>query len=155
MDTICALSSGPPPSGVAVIRISGPETAAKQLLRDNAKAFFETMLPLPRILRSVRFVVSHGGAGVTQAAMMNGLPQVIIPIHVESQINGLRTASLGSGLVVEPVTAQAVCDAVKTVDQVRTFYERASDVALDIGRLDLPQDPCKRVAEKAITLLDG
>ena len=28
METICALSSGPPPSGVAVIRISGPETAA-------------------------------------------------------------------------------------------------------------------------------
>lgn len=26
MDTICALSSGPPPSGVAVIRISGPQT---------------------------------------------------------------------------------------------------------------------------------
>ncbi|MCZ4297004.1 tRNA uridine-5-carboxymethylaminomethyl(34) synthesis GTPase MnmE [Henriciella marina] len=41
-DTICALASGPPPSAIAIVRISGPS------VRDICASMFEAGLPAPR-----------------------------------------------------------------------------------------------------------
>ena len=142
-------------SGVPVSAfITGPDTAAKAMLRERAHRFHETMPQLSEAFKSCSFVISHGGAGLTQSALMAGLPQVLLPIHVESQINSLRVAALGSGLVVENITGQSVKDAAETVSQVRVFQERAMEVAAGIGQLGLPADPCSAVAEMAVELLD-
>ncbi|QYJ01910.1 tRNA uridine-5-carboxymethylaminomethyl(34) synthesis GTPase MnmE [Thalassovita mediterranea] len=41
-DTICALASGPPPSAIAIVRISGP------MVREICRSVFEAGLPAPR-----------------------------------------------------------------------------------------------------------
>ena len=41
-DTICALASGPPPSAIAIVRISGPE------VRAICESILEKGLPKPR-----------------------------------------------------------------------------------------------------------
>lgn len=48
-DTICALASGPPPSAIAIVRISGP------MVRDICSRVFENGLPDPRRMVFGRF----------------------------------------------------------------------------------------------------
>lgn len=49
-DTICALASGPPPSAIAIVRISGPK------VREICESIFEAGLPAPRRTVFGRFI---------------------------------------------------------------------------------------------------
>jgi len=133
--------------------VNGPPSAASELLRQHAKVFHDRPPELAQVFGQCSVIVSHGGAGLTQAALAAGRPQVILPIHVESQINGLRIAAMGAGLVVAEATPSNAGEAVRTVSQVRLFHEKAREIAEGITRLGLPADPPATAAELALRLL--
>lgn len=133
--------------------ITGADTAAKMFLKTRGATVFDDPPALADILRESSLVVSHGGAGLTSAALQVGRPQVILPIHVESEITALRIAALGSGMVVEDVEAGAVTEAVKTVSEVRLFQEHATAISEQIQQLGLPANPPATAAEMALNLI--
>ena len=123
MDTICALSSGAPPSGVAVIRLSGPA----------AGTCLETMagpLPAPRraVLRKIR---NSAGGDILDDALVLWLP-------APASFTGEDCAEIqchGSRAVI-----QAVVDSLTERSGVRLAEPgEFSRRAFDNGRLDLTE----------------
>ena len=46
-------------------------------------------------------MVAHGGAGTTLAALVAGVPLVLLPLSADQPINARRVAELGAGLSLE------------------------------------------------------
>ena len=132
-DTICALASGPPPSAIAIVRISGPG------VRDICAAIFEHGVPAPRKMVFGRFL------DVSRETIDEGLG-VFMP--GPSSYTGEDTAELylhGGAAVIEHVL-----DTLCAFDGVRLaepgeFTRRA----FENGRLDLVE------AEGVADLIDA
>jgi len=60
--------------------------------------FLEEPPDLSQVLPPVSAVLHHGGAGVTQAALAVGRPQVLLPRHLEQELTGRALERLGVGL---------------------------------------------------------
>ena len=133
--------------------ITGPDDTARMMLRNRGATVHDDPPDLAEVLSKARLVISHGGAGVTTAALTMGRAQLIAPIHVESEVTAARVAALGSALFVEPFDAGAFRQAIDTIMQVRLFHEHAERIAQEITELDLPDDPLAEAATLAEGLL--
>ncbi|MEM5515683.1 tRNA uridine-5-carboxymethylaminomethyl(34) synthesis GTPase MnmE [Henriciella sp. AS95] len=132
-DTICALASGPPPSAIAIVRISGPK------VREICASMFESGLPAPR--RSVfgRFL------DVSRETIDEGLG-VFMP--GPNSYTGEDTAELylHGGAAVIDHALDAICEFANTrLAEPGEFTRRA----FENGRLDLVE------AEGVADLIDA
>jgi UDP:flavonoid glycosyltransferase YjiC (YdhE family) len=125
--------------------------------RDQDPAQFGPQPPHVRIERYVPqtllfprcdLVLTHGGSGTVMAALVHGLPLVIVPISADQPENAARCAALGVGRVVEArdATPQAVRHAVRAVLADPAYYRNAGRLRGEIFRL--PE------AEQAVPLLE-
>lgn len=142
-------------TGVAISAyLGGEESVAATFLRNRGATVYDTPPELSDVLAEASMVVSHGGSGLTQAAMRVGRPQVILPIHAESQITAGRVEALGAGFAVRSFTRANLKEALINVLEINHFVERAREVAMQIDRLGLPSDPVGEAVALCRELLD-
>lgn len=60
--------------------------------------------PLEEILPQTNWAIHHGGLTTTIACLLSGVPQLILPRHVEQQLTGYALASLGVAQVITKPT---------------------------------------------------
>jgi sterol 3beta-glucosyltransferase len=82
-------------AGVKAVILSGWHGLATG--QDSDTLFFAKELPHDWLFPRVSAIVHHGGAGTTGAALMAGIPSVIVPFAMDQPFWGKRVADLGVG----------------------------------------------------------
>ena len=96
-------------------------------------------VPLHLVLPDCDAVVHQGGGGTLMTAMVNGVPQVIVPTLADQSFNGERVAASGVGLRVggrDGVPADEIREAVTTV--LSTAGHREAALRLRTENADRP-----------------
>jgi len=79
--------------------------------------------------------VHHGGMGTTHAAVVHGVPQVIVPHAADQSLQALRAEASGVGLTIRPkeATPDALQHAIETVVRDPGFRVRARNLAVEFA----------------------
>lgn len=87
----------------------------------------ERYIPQTLLLTYCDLVITHGGFNTVMAALVHGLPLIVIPIAADQPENARRCAALGVGRVVEPaeLTPEALREAVLGVLKHAAYRENA------------------------------
>jgi hypothetical protein len=91
---------------------------------------------LTKVLAEVSAVLSHGGGGITHAALFAGRAQILIPRHIEAETTSKRLFNLGVGTEMtldidpSPVTRRILTGALSRI-QLR---KGAMDAALELNK---------------------
>ena len=82
-------------------------------------------------------MVAHGGAGTTLAALVAGVPLVLLPLSADQPINARRVAELGAGLSLDGGAAgvQRLAAAVSRVLEEPCYRAAARRVAAEAATL--------------------
>jgi MGT family glycosyltransferase len=64
-----------------------------------------SFVPQAGVLPHCAAVVSHGGSGTVIGALAHGVPVVVLPLGADQDRNAGRVADLGTGVVLDPLTA--------------------------------------------------
>lgn len=135
--------------------LGNSNTAAAQFLKLRGGHIYSKPPELSDVLPSVTAVMSHGGAGLTQAAMIVGRPQIIMPIHFESEATAGRLESLGVGKGIRSANSDDLKNAISAVLEVRRFGENAKALASEIADMNLPDSATKLVAQRVMAHLEN
>lgn len=81
--------------------------------------------------------VHHGGMGTTHAAVVHGVPQVIVPHAGDQSLQALRAEASGVGLMIRPkeATLDALQHAVETVARDPGFRIRARSLTAEFAAM--------------------
>jgi MGT family glycosyltransferase len=101
----------------------------------------ERYIPASLLLPHCDLVLTHGGSGTVMAALVNGLPLVVVPISADQPDNAARCAALGVGRVVDAarLSPEAVRDAVWTVLSEPSYRRDAEQQRGEIRALPGPE----------------
>lgn len=135
--------------------LGNTNTAAAQFLKLRGGHIYSKPPELSEILPTVTAVMSHGGAGLSQAALIVGRPQIIVPIHFESEATAGRLENLGVGKGIRSANVDDLKNAVSAVMEVRRFSENAQNVARTIADMNLPDSAMHLVAKGVLELLES
>lgn len=94
LEIVACLEELPVP---VVAYLPGLPEARKDQLRSGGVDVLDAPAPLADQLARSRLVISHGGNGVTAAALMAGVPQVILPTDIEKVLNAHGIVERGAG----------------------------------------------------------
>lgn len=94
-------------------------------------------IPQADILPYCDLVISHGGSGSVAGALAHGLPQVLLPMGADQPQNAARCRELGTGRVLDPVSAtpEAIREAVSTVLANPGYRQAAGQLRDEISAL--------------------
>lgn len=104
---------------------------------DRERVTFVGFTPMEDLLDGVNVVVTHGGAGTTSAALMKGVPMVVLPQGADQLFQAERVAAAGAGIALDPPsqTPEALAAAVKTVLEDANFRDSATTIAKEIAAM--------------------
>lgn len=104
---------------------------------DHERIKFVGFTPMEDLLDGVDVVVTHGGAGTTSAALMKGVPLVVLPQGADQFFQAERVAAARAGVALAPdaQTPQALTDAVRTVLGDVTIRENVTTIAKEIAAM--------------------
>ncbi len=108
---------------------------------------FQPFQPLKEALVDKSIAIHHGGLTTTIGCLLAGIPQLVLPCHIEQQLNGAALKRLGAAeMLVSPTEAN--------LDQVRTHLLSCIDQAqaLATGFARWNQDFLDRVVETCVHL---
>ena len=141
------------------------DTAARQFLRHRGALVYDKPPALEEVLKKASLVISHGGSGLAHAALMVGRPQLIVPIHPESELTAGRLVQLGVARAVErgagiwQVAEQKyeadLGEALDILLQVRSIAEQAQTIAHEIAERYPPRDTVGEIAELSRDILSA
>lgn len=134
--------------------IRGVRSAGIHLLRAQGAEIHDEPVPLADAFARASIVISHGG-GITQAAMLAGRPQIVLPNHLEAVITGARISALGTGVSIAEFDERQFADAIRRVHADASFEQHAQALARDLAGQSLPNDPPAVAAELCLGLLTG
>ncbi len=77
------------------------ESNAKQLAAPHVQIFRETT-SIEEILPKADVVISQGGVGTMTESLLNGVPMLLMPHHVEQYLTTQRVNQLGASIICEP-----------------------------------------------------
>jgi MGT family glycosyltransferase len=63
--------------------------------------------PHDQVMKQVSVVISQGGHGTVTRSLLNGLPQLILPMARDQAANGARVEARGAGLRLPPTASEA------------------------------------------------
>ncbi len=135
--------------------LGNTNTAAAQFLKLRGGHIYSKPPELSEILSTVTAVMSHGGAGLTQASMIVGRPQIILPIHFESEATAGRLEILGVGKGILSANVDDLKTAITAVLEVRRFGENAQALASEIAGMNLPDNATQLVAQRVMEHLEN
>jgi UDP:flavonoid glycosyltransferase YjiC (YdhE family) len=125
------------------------------LQRQGAEVF-KTPPKLTDMLARASVVVSHAGAGLSQAALAVGRPQIVLPIHSESQMIARSLEKLGAAVSFEieaELKVDRLAEAISTAAASSSMLAASQAQAAAIARLGLPAKPLTAAAELLYALL--
>lgn len=135
--------------------LGNANTPAAQFLKLRGGHIYSEPPELSEILPRVTAVMSHGGAGLTQAAMIAGRAQIIVPIHFESEATAGRLENLGVGQGIRSTNVDDMRNAISAILEVRRFSKNAQALAETIAELDLPDSATHLAAKYVVDILEG
>lgn len=135
--------------------LGNTNTAAAQFLKLRGGHIYAKPPELSEVLPTVTAVMSHGGAGLSQAALIVGRPQIIVPIHFESEATAGRLEALGVGKGIRSANVDDLKNAVSAIMEVRRFSENVQNVANTIADMNLPDSATNLVAMDVLELLES
>ena len=115
-------------SGAAVV-CYGPGIASQQTGALGAGRFTLTSRPvdLSTLLQGASLCVSYAPAGTVASTLLQGIPQLLAPSHVEAQLTAHRVECLGAGLTLQGnPTEQRVVALLQTLLSNPLFKARAA-----------------------------
>tara|TARA_R110000868_G_scaffold91999_4_gene254969 strand:- start:27100 stop:28299 length:1200 start_codon:yes stop_codon:yes gene_type:complete len=145
-------------SGLPVVaHLTGGETESTRFLKRQGAEVLDKLPDVLEIFPRISVVVSHAGAGLSQSAFAAGRPQVVVPIHSESQMIARQIVRLGTGVCFDPtngdVDVAALGDAIRQAATDPALMQAAIAQAEGIARLGLPADPLGLAADMALRLI--
>jgi UDP:flavonoid glycosyltransferase YjiC (YdhE family) len=104
---------------------------------DHERVIFVGFTPMEDLLDGVAAVVTHGGAGTTAAALMKGVPLVVLPQGADQFFQAERVAAAAAGIALDPPaqTPEALVAAVRTVLEDVTFRDNVTAIAKEIAEM--------------------
>jgi EryCIII-like glycosyltransferase len=114
---------------------NAPPVLVRYMARSGIQVH-ESPPSLTKVLPEVSAVISHGGGGITHAALFAGRSQIIIPRHIEAQLTthylerrglGIRIVNNGDPKLIRDMIRTAVpnseysANATQLADQVRAW----------------------------------
>ncbi|MEI8255520.1 MAG: glycosyltransferase, partial [Deltaproteobacteria bacterium] len=117
-DRFRAVIRGLTAPGVQLVVSAGESFAALESMAGPDLLIFP-WVPQLAVLRSVDFVVSHGGNNTVNEALMAGRPLLVLPIGGEQEANARRVERLGAGIRLEraPLGPESVREAFVRLTQ--------------------------------------
>lgn len=111
----------------------------RQELANATTRFCDGPADLHRVSETGGIVVSHGGGGLVNGLLRKGMPQVVLPLHMEQEMNARGLERTGGGLGVrKPDRPGLVRAAVERVvgepsfrQAAEAFRDRYADDSLD------------------------
>lgn len=92
--------------------------------------FIPRPVSFPGLLPHASILVSYAPAGSVAQALLEGVPQLMAPAHVEAQMTAVRVEALGAGLMLRAeATEREIVTALRRVLDERRFKVRALDFA--------------------------
>lgn len=141
------------------------DTAARQFLRQRGALVHDKPPALDEVLKKASLVISHGGSGLAHAALMMGRPQLVVPIHAESELTAGRLVQLGVARAVErgggiwQIAEQRyeadLSEALDVLLQVRSIAEQAQAIAHQIAERYPSRDAVGEIAEVSRNILSA
>ncbi|MFC7594728.1 glycosyltransferase [Terrabacter sp. GCM10028922] len=123
---------------VRVLLTTGHAGEPEALRPWPANAHVEQWWPQDDVMPLAAAMVGHGGFGTTMAAVVAGVPQVVIPLFAGDQfVNAARVEEVGAGIRLEgrmEATAQlgAAVERVLSDDTIRSAAQRLADEAASL-----------------------
>jgi len=97
--TIESLSEFP----ATIVVTTGNAMSLKSLRNISKEDIYITdYLPGDWIMQKARAVVFFGGNSTVYQALINGVPQIILPLHLDQQDNANQLERLGTGIAINP-----------------------------------------------------
>lgn len=120
----------------------GPTRDPEELGPQPANVHVDRYLPQSLLLPRCDVVVAHGGSGTTLAALVHGLPMLVLPQGANQFWNAERCAALGVGTRLLPgeVDPESVRREVRALLEQPVYREGALRVAREIAAMPAPAD---------------
>lgn len=148
---------------VRVLLTLGEAGEPQHLGHVPANVHIERWWPQPQVMPHAAVVVGHGGFGTTQAALVAGVPQVVLPLFTFDQfLNAGRVAEVGIGVALVdddaadrsagdvarggPQAARRLGDAVLRVLADRRIRHAAAALSAEVESLP-PTSACMALLE--------
>jgi UDP:flavonoid glycosyltransferase YjiC (YdhE family) len=122
---------------VNVLVAVGPRGEPGAIAADPARVRMERFVPLDRALDRCDLVVAHGGAGTILAALVRGIPLVVIPQGADQFINAERAVAAGAALSIAPAdfNSDALRAAVERVRGDRSYAAAAARIRDEVAAM--------------------
>jgi UDP:flavonoid glycosyltransferase YjiC (YdhE family) len=110
-------------------------------------------LPLASVLPSCDLIVHHCGGGSTMAAIVAGLPQLLVPqpIVAEQYDSARRVTAYGAALqlVQQPIDPAAVVENCRALLEDGSFRVKAQELRAQVNEMPSPADLVSRIEDLA------
>jgi hypothetical protein len=106
-----------------------PTPEARQILADGPVELFETLQPLPAMLRRASLLLHHASLGMTNTGLTAGRPQLLLPHDLDKGLLAQALLRLGVG---RPLVPDAAADGIAEL-----LAAMVSDTALAARAMDL------------------
>jgi len=117
--------------------------------------FFSRPVSFRSLLPQASLFVSYGPAASVTQTLLKGVPQLIAPAHVESQMTAVRVTALGAGLALRgEASEEGIGEALTRVLSDARFKVRALEFAVRYREFD-PDRAVDRLATEIETLIAG
>jgi MGT family glycosyltransferase len=102
-------------------------------------------VPFDHVLPRVRLMIHHGGMGTTHAAVIHGIPQIVVPHAADQrgQARRVAQAKVGLNLTAHDVRQGLLWDATKAITNDARVQANARELAAEMASLG----GAKRAAE--------
>ncbi len=114
--------------------VRGPTARMVRELTEQGIVIHDSPVPLETALRRTTAVLHHGGIGTSEKVLSLGRPQLLLPRHLEQELNALALKEQGVGVVL--MRNQTVDSARQTIRQVCTNKGLANTTAKLAGAVD-------------------
>ena len=107
-----------------------PDAELSNLPSHSHIRLFNTPVNISSALRSASAVMSNGGAGVVNEALLAGIPLALFPQHDEQLMGSKKVAEIGAGLVLSEASgADAIVEALRLLAGDGRFRQAARNLA--------------------------
>ncbi|MEM9279633.1 MAG: nucleotide disphospho-sugar-binding domain-containing protein, partial [Pseudomonadota bacterium] len=125
-----------------------------RFLKNRGMKVHEKLPELSDVLARSSLIVSQGGAGLSNAALLVGRPHIVYPNHAESSITAAKLVDLKLGINIEGKPGESVPDAVEEILNDPDYISNAQAEAIKIAGSGQFSDGLARVTERVFELID-
>lgn len=140
-------------AGEAYIR--GIPAAQREAWSDDRLHIHATPQPMEEVLKRVAVCIHHAGISTSEMCLRYGVPQLLLPRHLEQRVNASSVYLCGSGLVLTTMYLQ---DSKRIQTDLRSLIENSDYRKKAIQKAEeiaarMVDDPLENVVERCVAVL--